>query len=291
MNELRLAFREIPTDEEGHLSVQQVEDLLTSMGAQVMDSKELQRVLQEIKDSEECNGITFHNFEKWFSGSAYLSQNIEVVLNEATATADEPLSILPPQGKERTPFTLFWYLIALPFIFAFYFTVPDVRNPDRQKFVYVSFFLCLAWMGVFSYFMVTWVEVIGATLGIPSVIMGLTFLAAGTSVPDMLSAVIVAQQGKADQAVSSSVGSNIFDVTVGLGLPWLLYSAVYQAPIVVGVDQLIYSILSLVICMLTVLATLRLRKWTLPRSSGIFFIMLYFGYVGLQLGIARWGAC
>ena len=35
------------------------------------------------------------------------------------------------------------------------------------------------------------VEIIGATLGVPDVIMGLTFLAAGTSVPDMLAAVIV----------------------------------------------------------------------------------------------------
>lgn len=45
--------------------------------------------------------------------------------------------------------------------------------------------------------------------------MGLTFLAAGTSVPDLITSVLVAQQGKGDMAVSSSVGSNIFDVTVG----------------------------------------------------------------------------
>ena len=45
--------------------------------------------------------------------------------------------------------------------------------------------------------------------------MGLTFLAAGTSVPDLLSSVIVARQGKGDMAVSSSIGSNIFDVLVG----------------------------------------------------------------------------
>ena len=46
-------------------------------------------------------------------------------------------------------------------------------------------------------------------------VMGLTFLAAGTSVPDLITSVLVAQQGKGDMAVSSSVGSNIFDVTVG----------------------------------------------------------------------------
>ena len=48
-----------------------------------------------------------------------------------------------------------------------------------------------------------------------SQVMGLTFLAAGTSVPDLITSVLVAKQGKGDMAVSSSVGSNIFDVTIG----------------------------------------------------------------------------
>lgn len=44
--------------------------------------------------------------------------------------------------------------------------------------------------------MVMWAEIIGATLGIPTVVMGLVFLAAGTSVPDLLSSMIVAQHGQ-----------------------------------------------------------------------------------------------
>jgi Ca2+/Na+ antiporter len=51
--------------------------------------------------------------------------------------------------------------------------------------------------------------------------MGLTFLAAGTSIPDLITSVIVARKGFGDMAVSSSVGSNIFDVTVGCVI-WLL---------------------------------------------------------------------
>lgn len=40
------------------------------------------------------------------------------------------------------------------------------------------------------------VTIIGYTLGIPDVIMGITFLAAGTSVPDCIASLIVARQGK-----------------------------------------------------------------------------------------------
>jgi Ca2+/Na+ antiporter len=72
--------------------------------------------------------------------------------------------------------------------------------------------------------MVWWAEVIGNTVGIPSVVMGLTVLAAGTSVPDLLTSVIVARRGNGDMALSSSIGSNLFDILVGLPLPWFLYT-------------------------------------------------------------------
>lgn len=56
---------------------------------------------------------------------------------------------------------------------------------------------------------------VGETVGISEEIMGLTILAAGTSIPDLITSVIVARKGLGDMAVSSSVGSNIFDITVG----------------------------------------------------------------------------
>ena len=46
-------------------------------------------------------------------------------------------------------------------------------------------------------------------------IIGLTVLAAGTSVPDLLTSVIVARIGFGDMAISSSIGSNLFDITMG----------------------------------------------------------------------------
>ena len=46
-------------------------------------------------------------------------------------------------------------------------------------------------------------------------ILGATILAAGTSIPDLITSVIVARKGRGDMAVSSSIGSNMFDITVG----------------------------------------------------------------------------
>lgn len=79
--------------------------------------------------------------------------------------------------------------------------------------------ISILWIGLFSYFMVWWASSLGWAFGIPDVVMGLTILAAGTSVPDLLTSIAVTRNGEGDMAVSSSIGSNIFDVTMGLPLP------------------------------------------------------------------------
>merc|ERR1712054_703730 len=68
--------------------------------------------------------------------------------------------------------------------------------------------------------MVTLMEKIGCAWGISSFIMGITFLAMGTSVPDALGSIAVAKDGEGDMAVSNAIGSNVFDICMGLGVPW-----------------------------------------------------------------------
>ena len=55
---------------------------------------------------------------------------------------------------------------------------------------------------------------------------GLTFIAAGVSVPDCLSGVAVVKEGHGDMAVSNAIGSNVFDILMCLGLPWFLKTCV-----------------------------------------------------------------
>ena len=82
--------------------------------------------------------------------------------------------------------------------------------------------------------LIDWAEIIGHTIGIPSYVMGVTLLASGTSVPELITSVIVARLGEGDMALSSSIGSNVFDIHVGLALPWVLYIAINRSPIVVS---------------------------------------------------------
>lgn len=177
--------------------------------------------------------ITFEEFSNWYVHSMIYTkqqQELEKQIEEDANGVCEAL--YPPKGEGA--FAMCKYVLVLPIVACLTFTIPDVRRPGFEKWCYLSFFLSIIWIGVFSYAMVTWTELLGNTIGVPSVIMGLTFLAAGTSVPDLLSSVIVARMGEGDMAVSSSIGSNIFDILVGLPLPWLCFTLYYQDNVVVS---------------------------------------------------------
>ncbi|VDK65553.1 unnamed protein product [Cylicostephanus goldi] len=107
------------------------------------------------------------------------------------------------------------YVCLAPVLIPMWVTIPDVRRPESRTWYPVTFVNSILWIAFFSYLMVWWANTIGETLGIPTEVIGLTILAAGTSIPDLITSVIVARKGLGDMAVSSSVGSNIFDVCVG----------------------------------------------------------------------------
>jgi len=123
----------------------------------------------------------------------YERQQKKVENEEHEPSLCEQLS--PPCGDGI--FSWVKYIVLFPLVATLALTIPDVRKKSvNGKLCYLAFFLAIGWIGIYSYFMVGWAEILGRTFGIPSYIMGLTFLAAGTSVPDLISSVIVARMGE-----------------------------------------------------------------------------------------------
>ncbi|KAL0204091.1 hypothetical protein M9458_002109, partial [Cirrhinus mrigala] len=118
------------------------------------------------------------------------------------------------------------------------------------------------------------------TIGITEEIMGLTILAAGTSIPDLITSVIVARKGLGDMAVSSSVGSNIFDITVGLPFPWLLFSLLNElTPVAVSSNGLFCAIVLLFLMLLFVIISIAVCKWRMSKLLGFLMFLLYFVFL------------
>merc|ERR1711963_749616 len=177
----------------------------------------------------------------------------------------QPLDITMPTDSCVKTVT---YFILLPVVFPLWLTLPDTRKQSARKFFPITFFGSIIWIALYSYLMVWWATVTGNTIGIPPEVMGLTFLAAGTSIPDLITSVIVARKGFGDMAVSSSVGSNIFDVTVGLPLPWFLYAVCFGKPVPVSSDGMVCSIAILFAMLILVFMVILLSGWKMNKLLG-----------------------
>ncbi|XP_066557343.1 sodium/potassium/calcium exchanger 1 isoform X1 [Amia ocellicauda] len=192
---------------------------------------------------------------------------------EEEEESDEPLSLEWPETHRKQA----TYLFLLPIVFPLWLTVPDVRNPASKKYFAMTFLGSIVWIAVFSYLMVWWAHQVGETIGISEEIMGLTILAAGTSIPDLITSVIVARKGLGDMAVSSSVGSNIFDITVGLPVPWLLFSMFNGlVPVPVSSNGLFCAIVLLFLMLLFVIISIGVCKWKMNKLLGCTMFGLYF---------------
>lgn len=227
---------------------------------------------------------------KWYKDSMLFDHQMKVnaglIADAAGGDGDaEPLSMAFPDSTGAR----IMYILTFPIMICLVMTVPDVRNPKWANWFVVSFVGSILWIAVYSFLMVWWATVIGLTAGIPDTVMGLTFLAAGTSIPDLLTSVIVARQGLGDMAVSSSVGSNIFDILVGLPIPWLAYSAVNNgASMQVYSNSLIVSVMTLVGMLGAVVATIAINKWRMSKALGATMFFLYAVFVVSDLVRADW---
>ena len=153
--------------------------------------------------------------------------------------------------------------------------------PD-QNFVW-TFAVSIALIVLLSYVLVEATIVFSAGIGIPPVIVALTLLAAGTSAPDLMASVDVAREGRGGMAVANAVGSNTFDLLVGLALPWTIaLSLLGLAGIDVGTQDLWTSIGILVATTLVLFVFL----WTergLSRREGWALLLLYAVFVAYTL--------
>mmetsp|Transcript_120571 Transcript_120571/g.240071 ORF Transcript_120571/g.240071 Transcript_120571/m.240071 type:complete len:506 (+) Transcript_120571:71-1588(+) len=195
---------------------------------------------------------------------------------------NEPISFCPPEGASGGD--LAWYVFTLPLILAMGLTVPDVRRKGFECLYVPSFILSIVWIALFSKLMVQFSEVIGAFTGIPVSVLALTLLAWGTSVPDLLTSVLVTWQGHGDMAVSSSIGSNIFDVTVGLPVPWMIYSAIHSgAAVQINSSGMGLNMTLLVLMVAATCGSIMLNKWVLSKALGSMMLVLWVAFQGYMI--------
>ncbi|MBD2783897.1 calcium/sodium antiporter [Xenorhabdus sp. DI] len=114
--------------------------------------------------------------------------------------------------------------------------------------------------------------VIARIYGVSELVIGLTILAVGTSLPELATAIAAAIKGENDMAMGNIVGSNVFNVTLVLGVPAILSPSVFS-PEAFSRDfwvMMAASVLFTVFCLG--------RKHRLNRLNGILLLGCFIAY-------------
>lgn len=106
--------------------------------------------------------------------------------------------------------------------------------------------------------------------GMSERLIGLTIVALGTSLPELVTSVTAAIKGKADIAVGNIVGSNIFNILFVVGTSALITPVVYSAGFMVDSIVAIAAMVLLLVCVV--------RKKMLTRPGGIIMLVGYAAY-------------
>jgi len=285
--EVRRIFEGFDFNSNGQIQKADVVRVLRSLG-HVMSDSEANRYYDEIqvtsdKDNEMdrdnstdlMSPVSFAQFDRWYSRS--------ILWEEKCQQNEEPKerhNIDVP--VESTLSSLLAYALTYPICAALYVTMPDIRRPENhksKKMLFLTFAMSLVWLFLLSRCLLDWVTVVSNTLGIPTPVAGVTLLASGTSVPDLLSGYLVAKHGEGDMAVSSSIGSNIFDILVGLPVPWFLFTASAQTLVEFQTKSLGSSVLILILMLISVGLVVVIMKWRMTKSMGVVMMLLYFLFI------------
>ncbi|KAK4879199.1 hypothetical protein RN001_007345 [Aquatica leii] len=190
---------------------------------------------------------------------------------------DEPLNVWDwPENKSVGK--KLWWIGTWPICFVLSITIPDCRKHPRLYVV--TFLMCIVYIGTTSYLVAWLITTIGDTINIPDSVMGLTFLAAGTSVPEAVSSVIVTNLGHGAMGLSSSIGSNTFDILLCLGVPWLIKTSFYpkdpnENSITINSSGITYSAVSLLSTLILLYLSFLINKFKLDWKIGLTCLLMY----------------
>ena len=239
-----------------------------------------------------------------------LSDVMERALSDNSLDGTEEIESLPPiiEGPPRLSearkngvrgwlmFIFRWvlYIPSLPFSVVFAYTIPNSHYHREWYMVIGGFIMSIIWIGILSFITVILVGRSGCILGINHFTMGLVIVASGTSIPDALSSLLVARDGYGDMAISNAIGSNIFDLDLGLGLPFLIgiimnrFQPIQLYTLPDGVDNVPllphpkFGFILLLILFVIVIGFVA-TKFKLRKILGIVFTLLYLLFVSYAM--------
>mmetsp|Transcript_58215 Transcript_58215/g.149893 ORF Transcript_58215/g.149893 Transcript_58215/m.149893 type:complete len:546 (+) Transcript_58215:88-1725(+) len=163
----------------------------------------------------------------------------------------------------------------------------DVKDTRKQGRWPLCFAGAMFWLAIFSWCMLEIANQIHYNIpALPNAFLGITVCAIGTSFPNAVASVLMAQQNKPAAAIANALGSNVQNVFLAMALPWVIYSIqIGGKPIpqnVAGITEGVYWMMGTLI--LVVFFVLAPPLCALTKPTGYLLIIVYVVYLVLTSG-------
>ena len=177
------------------------------------------------------------------------------------------------------------FVLLLFFLVFVYYLISLMRNKtedevNEEKLMKLPKAILLTVLGITGIvlgcnYVVDSASFIAEMLGVSQRMIGLTIIAMGTSLPELVTSVIATKKGEYDIAIGNVVGSNIFNFGVVIGLPVLLFGSI---------PNITYNLVDLMMMLASaaLLFIFSYNDYKIKKNEGIIFIImfvLYYSYV------------
>ncbi|WP_019673139.1 calcium/sodium antiporter [Psychrobacter lutiphocae] len=113
-------------------------------------------------------------------------------------------------------------------------------------------------------------------LGMSELVIGLTIVAVGTSLPELVASVTAARRGEHDMALGNVIGSNLFNTLGVVGLAAIIHPMDNIEPQVLSRDMLMVGIATVLLFVLAIIAFK--RQGVMKQASGLVLLLAFIGY-------------
>ena len=125
--------------------------------------------------------------------------------------------------------------------------------------------------------------IIATALGVPTSVIALTFVALGTSLPELVTAITSLAKGHGALSLGNVIGANLFNLVLVSGVSMTIQP--FHIPVektIAGMNASLVVDTPIMLCMMLLLTMPAIIKGKLYRAQGIILLAAYFGYIVFQ---------
>lgn len=200
---------------------------------------------------------------------------------------DHPIVFLLP----HTHFPLWFIVLLASSSLAVLHFIVEKKHPKTEQMpvLLIAFVMSVFWISTIAGELLNCLAALGAILELPPAVLGLTVLAWGNSVGDLVADVAVAKAGQPAMAMAGCFAGPMFNMLVGLGTALVMQTAnvypnAYELHFHLGI------VIAFVFLLLSLMGSLLVITWyrfRVPRFWGFCLVGLYIIFTAISLLIAK----